>query len=274
MRVLALSSVLLAALALLAAPALLAGCVVKYGAPPGAVEGGGGSTSASALSTAAKGQDFSALEARIDALLSAAQDTDQRDRLMAASDFARMSRHLAPEAQAVNHAFLSTLVGIEERGVPYAAPILTSSGRAETRVEPVEEPTPAPAPAPAPEPTPAPGPDVDAMVTSAREALAGADPAGAMALLEPCRDQPCWSQVSALWTEARDALVFQAREKAGARYLESRQITDPEARVAVLREVRSTLSGLMERYPDSPYTEAIRRNLTTVEADLRALGAL
>ncbi len=270
MRVLALSSVLLAALA------LLAGCVVKYGAPPGAVEGGGGSTSASALSTAAKGQDFSALEARIDALLSAAQDTDQRDRLMAASDFARMSRHLAPEAQAVNHAFLSTLVGIEERGVPYAAPILTSSGRAETRVEPVEEPTPAPAPAPAPapEPTSAPGPDVDAMVTSAREALAGADPAGAMALLEPCRDQPCWSQVSALWTEARDALVFQAREKAGARYLESRQITDTEARVAVLREVRTTLSGLVERYPDSPYTEAIRRNLTTVEADLRALGAL
>lgn len=268
---------------------LLAGCVVKYGSrAPGADAASASSTGAglSGGASAARGEDFSALEARIDALLVNAVELDQRDRLMAAADFARMSRRLAPEAQAVNFAFLNSLLSIEERGIPYAAPVLLGSGRASASVEsaPIESTPIESAPiesAPvesasvesAPVAAPAPGPDVEAMLASAREQLAAGDEAGAMASLEPCRSHACWEQVAPLWAEARDAVVFEAREAAGARYLESRSVTDPVARAAALREVHDALTSLLQRYPDSRYVEAIQRNLTLVESELATIGA-
>ncbi len=258
---------------------LLAGCVVKYGSrAPGADAASASSTGAglSGGASAARGEDFSALEARIDALLVNAVELDQRDRLMAAADFARMSRRLAPEAQAVNFAFLNSLLSIEERGIPYAAPVLLGSGRASASVEsaPIESAPVESAPVEsAPVAAPAPGPDVEAMLASAREQLAAGDEAGAMASLEPCRSHACWEQVAPLWAEARDAVVFEAREAAGARYLESRSVTDPVARAAALREVHDALTSLLQRYPDSRYVEAIQRNLTLVESELATIGA-
>lgn len=265
----------------------LTGCVVKYGAPTkGSDAAVGTSASPTATGRASSGEDFSALEARIDALLSATEDLDERDRMMAALDFARMSRRLPPEAQRVNYNFLSTMLTIEERDLPYAAPVLTGGGRAEAHVSPVvEDPDPGETGATTPEnPTPelpTPGvqapavldrPDLDAMLASAREMLAAGDAQGAMAVLEPCRDAGCWDQVAATWTEARETVVFKAREAAGARYLESRVNADPEARRAILEEVRDTLADLVQRYPDSGYAEAIQRNLTLVEAELTSLG--
>lgn len=255
----------------------LTGCVVKYGAQkPGAEAATKATTPQANASRTSTGEDFSALEARLDALLSSAEELDERDRLMAAMDFARLSRRLPPEAQKVNHAFLTTLVTIEERDIPYAAPVLTGGGRSDARLDTVEEDPERPGSEAPPPVVPAAavlsGPDVDAMLASAREMLGSGDALGAMAVLEPCREAGCWEPVAATWTEARETVVFKAREAAGARYLESRVSTDPEVRIAILKEVRDTLADLVQRYPDSGYTEAIQRNLTLVEGELTTLG--
>lgn len=244
---------------------LLSGCVVKkYGAPEGASAPlAGPSAAASAV-----GADFTALEARIDALLSSAVELDERDRLLAAADLARQSRRLPAEAQRVNHAFLSTLVAIEERDVPYAAPVLMGGGRGAAEVESVDAPLAIESPA-----AQSPALDAAALSASARERLAAGDASGALAILEPCRGQPCWEAVAPVWSEAEDALVFRAREEAGARYLASRQIADEAARLDALREVRDSLAELLRRYPESRYAEAIQRNLTLVEGDIAAIGA-
>lgn len=254
---------------------LLAGCVVKYGAPA-ASSGGGASSAPSTLP--AGGADFTALEARIDALLVSTEDRDQRDRLSAAADLARQSARLPVEAQAVNHAFLQRLLSVEERGLPYAAPTMGPVGRAGVQLSPVVEEDPEAGPgaseaAADPPAVVAPPPDAPALLASARQLLTDGDFNGAMASLEPCRGQACWSEVSGTWAEARDALVFKAREEAGTRYLAARQEVDPEARAAALREVRDVLTELLQRYPDSTYADALQRNLALVQGDLDALSA-
>lgn len=253
---------------------MLSGCVVKKydgasnagSAAPGAVQ-------------ARQGVDFSGVEARLDSLISATEDHDQRDRLIAAADLARASKRLSPEAQAVNLDYLQTLLGVEERNVPYAAPTLSGMTVVESAPPPVVEEDPSAPPPPVqapPPPVEAPPPAAPATPSPAElnaraKELLAADPQGAMAALEPCRDQPCWAEVSETWAEARDAYVFRVREEAGARYIASRQIADKAARKAELDAVMKTLDELLVRYPDSRYADAIRRNQSLVAADLAAL---
>jgi len=270
-------------------PLLLCACVVKYGAPDAAPRSAGVAPAAPASSMT---PDFAGLEARIDALLNNAVEVDDRDRLLAALDLARASHRLGPDAQAVNFAFLSTLVTIEERDVPYAAPALAGgSGSAAPRpadedrlhdvvplddpIEPGPDPLPPVVDPPVPPATaqaPSPAPSADALLGVARQKLSAGDAASAMATLEPCRGQPCWDAVRSTWEESRDALVFQQREDAGARYIAARQIADPAQRAEALRQVKATLSALLEQYPDSRYADALRKNLQLVDHDLDALS--
>ena len=102
--------------------ALQLGCVVKK-YDGGATAGDPTVTSG----TPRAGVDFAGVEARLDALISGTEDHDQRDRLIAAADLARASKRLSPETQAVNLNYLQQLVSIEERNVPYAAPVMSGT---------------------------------------------------------------------------------------------------------------------------------------------------
>lgn len=104
----------------------------------------------------------------------------------------------------------------------------------------------------------------------ARWLLDDGDALGAMTVLEECRGAPCWDEAAALHAEARDAHVARIREEAGARFVAARAEADPEARRAGLEEVRGTLAALADRYPNSPLTPDVRRNLALVQREIEA----
>lgn len=221
------------------APLLLffaVGCVLPYAKSDG--------PQALATAPAAPPADFSQVDARLDALFVATDDVDRRDRLTAAMDFSRKSRLLPAQTQAVNLAFLQRLVNIEERTLPYAAPILL-------------------------------GPDATARDQAPEEeAVEAAPPVQEVTAPLPDRVAPAAPEPAAPLSEAdRDAYVYKVREEAGARYVASRAIADTAARVAELKAVREVLLALNTRFPENKYAEAIRANLALVDRDLANLGA-
>lgn len=268
---------------------LFASCVVRYGDAPGSLP-------AEPLPPPV---DFAEVEARLAELIVEDEDRDRLDRIRAAQELARRMKTQDPRAQQVALTYLQRLVAIEERSRPMEAPALygaeveqgftplVGSGIEEEDLGGVEELAP-----PSPEePPPGAGEAPEAeggedAVPAAEEAtvdeagserlgrarwlLDDGDALGAMTVLEECRGAPCWGEAEALHAEARDAHVARIREEAGARFVAARAEADPALRRASLEEVRSTLAELADRYPQSPLTPDVRRNLALVQRELEA----
>ncbi len=67
-----------------------------------------------------------------------------------------------------------------------------------------------------------------------------------------------------------DILVREERRRAGDLFVAAQSEADPARRTALLAEARAILAGLLEEFPDSSYTDRVRRNLEAVD---EALGA-
>lgn len=251
---------------------LLSGCVVKYGGP----------VEPSTTGPLAPPEDLGQVQARLDQLAESTDDVDRFDRLQAASDFAGRMRDADPAARSAAFDYLQHVLAIEERSRPLEAPalgeVVEGADTFAPFVVPVEEiaiddaPPEPPVPPEEPEAPPEapPEPDGAALSASASAAAESGDPRLAMEILESCRDHACWEAVAAQWAEARDAHVHAEREAAGRLFLAARQETDAAVRAATLREVRQRLADLADRYPDSRYIPAIRRNIDLVQRELEA----
>lgn len=243
---------------------LLSACVVRYGPPPG-----GGPVDPLPQEPQDPPVDFDEVVERLDALLLASEEVDQRDRLDAARDLARRMRDEEPRAQRIVLAYLQQVVEVEERAQPVEAPALYageatfSIGGAAIVEEELgqDEPEAAPAPAPAPPPPD----DPEALLRQAADLHAAGDLAQALSLLESCRGRPCFEAAQPLWTEVRDAYVYQQREQAGVLFLRARDEADPVVRLQALTDIRKRLADLVDRYPEAAQAEDVRRNVELVQ---------
>lgn len=105
----------------------------------------------------------------------------------------------------------------------------------------------------------------------ARAALDAGDPAGALAALEPCGVVDCPDGVATLRAQAQIAWIHAERERAGALFVRARSEPDPTERKARLVESRQILSALLDRFPDAPQAEDIRRNVDLVDKEIATL---
>ncbi len=71
-----------------------------------------------------------------------------------------------------------------------------------------------------------------------------------------------------MWKEAIDGWVHDERERAGAIFLEARDLPQGNDRRNRIEEVLRILDGLVRDYPDSTYREAIDRNIQLVRDEL------
>lgn len=257
---------------------LLCACVVRYG--PGPEE----------APLPAEPQpppvDYAELLERLDALSVSLEDIDRRDRLDAARSLARRMESAEPRAQRAVLSYLRQVIAIEERATPVQAPAMYQGEEAsfiigapiveeELDVEPSpavptvpggdEESGSTPPPAAPAAPAGEAGPEGDAVLARARDAQAGGDLPRALSELETCRGQRCWPAVEAEWRSVRDRFVAQEREQAGVQYLRARNEPDAVVRLQALRDIRQRLADLLDRYPDSPVSGDLRRNVDLVQ---------
>ena len=214
---------------------------------------------------------FVPLEERVSVLIAEAQETDRRDRLIAARDLMQTMRNKDPIAQRKVFEYLDAVLKIEERNS--AAPIGMEPIGTPIEEEPLGAPTaplpPVTTPAP-PVPPPSIGAaDPTATVTGARVALADARYLDAVALL----DTVTTPDAVALRKEAVDAWARTERERAGHLFLEARQLPPGGERVASLRAARTALAAINERFPQNAYAAPVADNLVKVDADLASAGA-
>lgn len=239
---------------------------------------------------------FVPLEERVNVLIAEANETDRRDRLIAARELMVQMRNKEPAAQRKVYDYLDEVLKIEERARP--API-----ELDTPIAPIEEevlePTPrapvkppsggtvpppatpastAPAATAPTSSTPADPPPVAATITNpadqaalvaARKALADARYLDAVSLLSTSSSP----EAATVRKEAVDAWARAERERAGHSFLEARALPPGNEKILALREVRKALSAINERFPDNAYAAQIKDNVTKVDADLAALGA-
>lgn len=212
---------------------------------------------------------FVPLEERVNVLVAEAQDTDRRDRLMAARELMQAMRNKDAIAQRKVYDYLDAVLKIEERARP------ASIGMEPIGV-PIEEEslggvsTPPVTPLPDVQPVPSvsaadPGPTVG----SARAALAEARYLDAVSLLQGVTTP----EAATLRKEAVDGWARTERERAGHMFLEARQLAPGGERIASLRAARSALAAINERFPDNAYAAQIADNIAKVDADLAAVGA-
>ena len=103
------------------------------------------------------------------------------------------------------------------------------------------------------------GPNVNLLLADAVRHLEAREPDQAMAVLEACRELPCWEDVSDSWAKARDTLVFSEKEALARRFLELRTENDPQARRGALLEIQQALSVLRATWPDSAHADDVER---------------
>ena len=242
---------------------VLGGCVVKqYGGP---------ASSGTAEQSVAP-VDFSATEAELERLIAAERENvDRRDRLEAAWELLQQVKTSRPAAQHVVQRYLVRLIELEQRaGTTGTDAIATKQDARFTPIASIQgediavedapetaKDTSAQLPASAGE-----KPILDA----SRRRMNGGDLTGALAQLEVCRDQPCWSGVSGLWGEVRDRIVYQEQERAGQAFLAARALQDKTVRLEKLQEARRILAGIQERYPNTRYAKGIADKIARVDA--------
>ncbi len=263
---------------------LLSACVVRYGPRPGS------DPSLMPAEPLPPPVDFDEVSERLEKLMVDAENTDQRDRLDLAHGLARRMRDEDPRAQRVVLGYLRDVVQIEERGRPVEGPglypgeiatfILPGEQVVEEALdvgEPDPDPTPqspdsSPAATPAAPPADAPTEsgvvgvvDLGAVRADAGVARAAGDLDRVLRALERCRNKACWDAVQVEWAETRDVFVRQQREAAGVAFLRARDEPDPKARLEAMNRIRQRLADLVDRYPDSPQADDLRRNVELVQ---------
>ncbi|MBN1335849.1 MAG: hypothetical protein JXB39_07795 [Deltaproteobacteria bacterium] len=183
----------------------------------------------------AAGLALSDLDARVGLLLEAHPDEDQAERLDAARKLIRDSSAWSPKARDALAEYLAVVVAAEERAFAGTPGFLW---RPPARVE-EEQPSQVP---------PAPG-------GVREEPIDPPEPASPDGHTDVVPGDP-------------EAWVRSEREAAGRQFLQVRALPDPEGRRRGLEDVRRRLTSLLVACPDSPYAEAIRRNLATVEREI------
>ena len=172
----------------LALAVLLAGCVVRVASP----------TEGVADAPLPPPVDFGEVDQRLDALLAAPDDVDQRDRLQAALVLARKAKTDDAATQRVVLGYLQQVVAIEERSRSYSAPVLPSVPRVES-FEPIGADLVVEEPLDALEPVP----DDAGPVAGGAEGQSADDPPEAPEDLEPAPAPVSTPEVDAL-TEGAD----------------------------------------------------------------------
>ncbi|MDP2311210.1 MAG: hypothetical protein Q8P18_34640 [Pseudomonadota bacterium] len=253
---------------------LMIGCVTVPSPPP--VAGGDGTVLATTAGPPAV--SFVPLEERVNVLVAEAQDTDRRDRLVAARELMQTMRNKDAIAQRKVYEYLDAVLTIEERARP--APIGMDPIGVPIEEEPLGGSSTAPtggAPLPLPDIQPLPSVIAPAeaattlasAVVGARAALAESRYLDAVALLQGVTTP----EASTLRKEAVDGWARTERERAGHMFLEARQLPPGGERVASLRAARIALAAINERFPDNAYAAQIAENIAKVDADLAAVGA-
>ncbi len=277
--------------------AALAGCVVPYGEPPV-----GGAT-AEPLAAATPAADLTSLEARLLLLMDENHEADRARRLDAARRLLRHARTWDADAQRDLVRYLEALLDVEERfrdeqGTEAFQPLVGQGPVISDPLGPVAVPiqeehlgaqelSVGPASLAAEEtgsgPSAVEGADGEPVTVTperdqravqaevaelARQALAESRYQDALVALDELPDLIQDEALLTLRGEAMDGLVHQERERAGRLFLQSRELEDPDARLAGYQEVKELLEGLIRDYPDSSYASAIARNLQLVEREL------
>ena len=256
----------------LAAFALLStSCVVRQ-------YGGGVAPAAAAAPEELSPVDFSGIEKQLEALIGGEmEDVDRRDRLEAAWELCQRAKTQRPAAQNAVKVYLDRLVEIEKRGADAATDAVASPDEqafvpiAAISAERLEDSEVQVAAASGPKRRIVP-PDAGAaaVMDAARERMAANDLEGALQQLAVCQDQPCGAATVTLWKEARDRLVYQRREAAGAAFIAATKLADRNARLRGLRSVEADLVRLQGQYPDSRYKDGVGASLATVVAAIAA----
>ena len=101
-----------------------------------------------------------------------------------------------------------------------------------------------------------------ACTLSAVDELPGLE--GAIEQLAVCQGQPCGAATVTLWQEARDRLVYQRREAAGAAFISASKLPTKAERVKAYGSVQANLQALQTEYPDSRYKDGVAASLQTV----------
>lgn len=224
---------------------------------------------------------FVNLEQRVNDLLGASTDADQRDRLIAVRELLFNLRGREPAAQRAVYAYASRQLDIEGRARPQpidlggVAPIeeeLLDAAQASQPVEPRVLPPAAPQPPAAVEPpadpnTVAPSASPVDALASARAAFVANRPLDAVAALEGLVSV----EAATLRRQSADMWARAEREAAGQAFIDARRLTDPASRAAAFLSVRDRLASINVRFPDNTYAADIRANVARVQAELDAL---
>ena len=109
-----------------------------------------------------------------------------------------------------------------------------------------------------------------AVMDAARERMAANDLEGAITQLAVCQGQPCGAATITLWKEARDRLVYQRRESAGAAFIAASKLTAKGERVKAYKAVEADLTALQAEFPDSRYKDGVAASLETVASAIQA----
>ena len=220
---------------------ILTGCVVKqYGGP----------ASSATADQAVAPVDFSATEAELERLITLeTENVDRRDRLEAAWELLQKSKTSRPASQHVVQRYLTRLIALEQRAAATGTdPIATQQDARFTPIAAIQgeeiqvnEAAPVEGDAAKQLAASAGGP---AILDAARRRMNSGDLSGAMGQLEVCRAQACWAEVSGLWSEVRDRVVYQEQERAGQIFLAARSLQDKSVRLSKLQEARRILADV------------------------------
>lgn|GEM_PF-2002467 len=216
--------------------------------------------------------DFSGVEKDLELLISAeTENVDRRDRLEAAWELCQRVKTQRPAAQHAVFTYLERLVSIERRIADAATDALANpdeqsfvpiaSITAERIADSAVKKTSAGGPRTAIVP---PDAGAAAVMDAARERMASNDLEGAIEQLAVCQGQPCGAATVTLWQEARDRLVYQRREAAGAAFISASKLPTKAERVKAYGSVQANLKALQTEYPDSRYKDGVAASLQTV----------
>ena len=240
--------------------------------------GGTSPAPAAAASESLQPVDFSGIEKDLEGLISAeTENVDRRDRLEAAWELCQRVKTQRPAAQHAVFIYLERTVVIERRiadaatdalanpdeqsFVPIAAITAERIAESDVAVKPSGGPRAAIVP---------PDAGAAAVMDAARERMAANDLEGAIEQLAVCQGQPCGAATITLWKEARDRLVYQRREAAGAAFIAASKLTDKGERLKAYEGVQSDLRTVQTEYPDSRYKDGVAASLQTVAAAIAA----
>ncbi len=240
----------------------------------------GGATPAPAAAAAEDLQpvDFSQVEKQLEDLISAeSENVDRRDRLEAAWELCQRVKTQRPSAQHAVYKYLTRLVEIERRITDAATDAVANPDEqsfvpiASISAERIADSDVAVAAAGGPRKAIVP-PDAGAaaVMDAARERMAANDLEGALEQLAVCQGQPCGAATVTLWKEARDRLVYQRREAAGAAFIAASKLENKGERLKAYGSVQADLKTLQTSYPESRYKDGVAASLDTVAAAIDA----